>query len=290
MTSVSELFYTRRSRFGRDPAELGLDSSLHRNSVHNRGRRGRYPHRDHLHSHNFHTHRDRHDVDACCPPSRRSSIPAHRSSFPEREFIQLNQASSQYSSANVISSGNDRSIQNSQRFTNNDRLPGAVLRARERLVERLTGISPSGNRASPGIHLVDFVVGGHTRGGDPEDWEIDISRDWLAGLSLSADLNTETDRSLGLQKTRKHPPGLTQEALDCLHIEVFGIEGDQRAISTTSEDCCICLESFTKGDELVCLPCGHRFHSCCLDPWIRTCGDCPYCRTGVVVTTYGAIK
>ncbi|KAH0862107.1 hypothetical protein HID58_079318 [Brassica napus] len=39
----------------------------------------------------------------------------------------------------------------------------------------------------------------------------------------------------------------------------------------------ICLESFTNGDVLISLPCTHSFHSLCLNPWLKTCGDCPYC-------------
>ncbi|XP_022897751.1 E3 ubiquitin-protein ligase RNF181-like [Olea europaea var. sylvestris] len=60
---------------------------------------------------------------------------------------------------------------------------------------------------------------------------------------------------------------------------------DEPAMSKSSMECSICLESFCEGDELICLPCGHRFHLCCLDPWIRTCGDCPCCRRRVNVTT-----
>jgi hypothetical protein len=29
------------------------------------------------------------------------------------------------------------------------------------------------------------------------------------------------------------------------------------------------------------LRCGHRFHSTCLEPWVRKCADCPYCRTNI---------
>ncbi len=103
-----------------------------------------------------------------------------------------------------------------------------------------------------------------------------------SGSSIITDLTSQIERLQLLQEPKKKPPGLTQEALDCLRVEVFSslVEG---AAPRASQDCSICLETLLEGDELVRLPCGHRFHSACLDPWVRTCGDCPYCRRGIVV-------
>ena len=87
-------------------------------------------------------------------------------------------------------------------------------------------------------------------------------------------------------KRKKKPPGPSQEALDCLHLEVFSskVEG---VVSRASQDCSICLETFVGGDALIRLPCSHSFQSACLDPWLQTCGDCPYCcRTITIVTSH----
>ncbi|KAF5731835.1 hypothetical protein HS088_TW18G00520 [Tripterygium wilfordii] len=75
--------------------------------------------------------------------------------------------------------------------------------------------------------------------------------------------------------------------MDYLDVEIFNsMEKEvEREASWTSWDCSICLESFMEGDELIRLPCGHRFHYACLDPWVLTCGDCPYCRRDIVVHT-----
>lgn len=105
------------------------------------------------------------------------------------------------------------------------------------------------------------------------------------GSSTITDLSSRIERLQLLQEPKKKPPGLTQEALDCLRVEVYSstVEGE---VSRGSQDCSICLETFSEGDELIHLPCGHKFHSACLDPWARTCGDCPYCRRDIVITSH----
>lgn len=42
------------------------------------------------------------------------------------------------------------------------------------------------------------------------------------------------------------------------------------------QDCVICLDNLT--DECVSLPCQHKFHKDCIEPWITNTGSCPSCR------------
>ncbi|KAK5454330.1 hypothetical protein LTS15_006330 [Exophiala xenobiotica] len=43
--------------------------------------------------------------------------------------------------------------------------------------------------------------------------------------------------------------------------------------------CSICTEDFTKGEEVRVLPCNHKFHPVCVDPWLlNVSGTCPLCR------------
>jgi hypothetical protein len=45
-----------------------------------------------------------------------------------------------------------------------------------------------------------------------------------------------------------------------------------------SEDCVICMTEFRAGDELRCLPCLHKYHSACVDPWLLLrVVRCPIC-------------
>jgi hypothetical protein len=51
----------------------------------------------------------------------------------------------------------------------------------------------------------------------------------------------------------------------------------------TTEDgtlgCSICTEDFSKGEEVRVLPCNHKFHPDCVDPWLlNVSGTCPLCR------------
>lgn len=135
------------------------------------------------------------------------------------------------------------------------------------------------NRNSSGSQRTDFAMGDDFRLVDAGDWETEISREWLAA--------TVPLTNSVVQHLNKRPPGLTEEALSCLPVEVFCVseESDEQHVSRGSRECSICLESFLVGDQLICLPCGHRYHFCCLDPWVRTCADCPYCRRSIDVTS-----
>ena len=123
-----------------------------------------------------------------------------------------------------------------------ERLPGSVLLARARLVQRLRGVSLTTNRSvqmESSFHSTD-------------------------GVQVSYECN-------------KKPHGLTQGAINGLHRLTFSSAG----VETERRDCSICLESFTNGDMLISLPCTHSFHSSCLNPWLIACGDCPYCRRAI---------
>lgn len=130
------------------------------------------------------------------------------------------------------------------------------------------------SRVSSGLNEDDFTFGVNNRIADPEEWDINSRTDWL----------------LASEETRKRPPGLTKEALNSLHTVIFINHEEESVKMRASKECSICLDSFLVGEKLLCLPCGHRFHSCCLEPWIRTCGDCPNCRTGIVVSNYRPVK
>jgi hypothetical protein len=43
-------------------------------------------------------------------------------------------------------------------------------------------------------------------------------------------------------------------------------------------NCCICIDTFEKGDNMVTTPCGHVMHNKCLTQWLLTNNNCPMCR------------
>ncbi|KAK4369877.1 hypothetical protein RND71_009352 [Anisodus tanguticus] len=73
--------------------------------------------------------------------------------------------------------------------------------------------------------------------------------------------------------------------------EMFGLK--QNGIKTFSrvvkqwkdidkDECTICLDQFKVGDNLMHLQCDHKFHSCCLVPWLENYAYCPCCRMEIV--------
>jgi len=47
--------------------------------------------------------------------------------------------------------------------------------------------------------------------------------------------------------------------------------------ATANGQCMVCLENFNAGDELRILPCLHRYHKSCVDPWLHRNAKCPSC-------------
>ena len=99
------------------------------------------------------------------------------------------------------------------------------------------------------------------------------------------ELPVGTHHHSAFREQQSKPLGLGHEALSQLHHEVFMKQQITTTLSTpeASNECSICLECFVEGNKLVNLPCGHRFHSSCLYPWLQTCGECPYCRSCIML-------
>ncbi|KAF8730100.1 hypothetical protein HU200_017068 [Digitaria exilis] len=46
-------------------------------------------------------------------------------------------------------------------------------------------------------------------------------------------------------------------------------------------ECAVCLDELRAGDVVAHLPCAHRFHWSCAEPWVRAASRCPVCRARV---------
>lgn len=56
-------------------------------------------------------------------------------------------------------------------------------------------------------------------------------------------------------------------------------EQDRSAPAAENMGCSICTEDFEIGQDQRVLPCDHRFHPACIDPWLlNVSGTCPLCR------------
>lgn len=50
------------------------------------------------------------------------------------------------------------------------------------------------------------------------------------------------------------------------------------ATSAKDKTCVVCSEDYGKGEGLLEMPCGHRFHAACLRRWLKATNSCPVCR------------
>mmetsp|Transcript_89878 Transcript_89878/g.159915 ORF Transcript_89878/g.159915 Transcript_89878/m.159915 type:complete len:447 (+) Transcript_89878:91-1431(+) len=95
-------------------------------------------------------------------------------------------------------------------------------------------------------------------------------------------LNTEAlsrgyeDRLMEVQEMLSRRQGMQSDAISRIEEQRWGdMQGQGQ------EQCMVCLSDFDAEDKVRRLPCGHVFHSSCIDEWLRRCTDCPICKTNV---------
>lgn len=145
----------------------------------------------------------------------------------------------------------------------NERLPSTVVQAQARLLERLRGVSLTGNRQSStasDISLNEYVIESDLVNIHSGDWETEVISVW---------------------NSKRKPPGLSLESICSLPQEDFPDVQESDGHPSASLDCPICLEKFCAGDRFFRLPCYHRFHRPCLETWLQYRGECPCCRASI---------
>lgn len=75
------------------------------------------------------------------------------------------------------------------------------------------------------------------------------------------------------QSGPKGPPPADETAVRELPKEEIG-----PADVDAKEDCPVCKEEYKVGEQVMKLPCNHRFHIDCLQPWLKMRNTCPVCR------------
>lgn len=188
--------------------------------------------------------------------------------------------------------------------SDNGRLPDAVQQARERLLQRLNSVDLSGrsrqktctsetiwavaglgSARSPADFSSDCILGTLTNCFQPGDCDsVAASKVEEGGTAEPDAINADERAPITVLLSEGQPvvPELERSACS------GGAEEekcDGRGCEAPAE-CSICLErcggAGGGSDGLTQLRCRHVFHSACLERWLRSRGDCPYCRAAVL--------
>ncbi|KAG0468841.1 hypothetical protein HPP92_018169 [Vanilla planifolia] len=283
MTGALHLLYTWRSPVRRrqdQVAELGTSTAYPEPDVHRRRREQRH---ERLGGENAPSR----TANASVPEGRNQG---NRRSHKQRESGRIaHNVSDDYWPGDNSNVGVSSSVLSSLGLSNTEQLPGAVVEARARLLERLRGVSLAENRQCS-FHY-DVLHNKSTPHVDNDasnaTFNPAIPKHFASSSTTHAESTMQMENLTSLDVANKKKfPTIEWDAFHMLKGEVFA-SGDTHETQETGNmgsplECGICLERFKDGDWLIKLCCSHKFHSACLEPWVRSCGDCPYCRADIV--------
>ncbi|WVZ90956.1 hypothetical protein U9M48_037206 [Paspalum notatum var. saurae] len=182
------------------------------------------------------------------------------------------------------------------------RLPDAVQQARERLLHRLNSVDLSGRRqkAWPPETLWAGRPARHTDIAGVSTSYSDIILTSLTNCFQFPPCDEAASKVEERAAEHEHVGTNTVDAGELTPAAVAvppepvgpeAVEAEYGGAVATAEvaspaECAICLERCGGPDDgegvVVRLPCTHVFHSACLDRWLRSRADCPYCRAAVL--------
>ncbi|KAH7078038.1 hypothetical protein BKA63DRAFT_277513 [Paraphoma chrysanthemicola] len=91
--------------------------------------------------------------------------------------------------------------------------------------------------------------------------------------------DSATDTAETLRNTNVPPHAEHQEGIAPAQSALAAAASDANLSTEEHLGCSICTEDFEKGQDLRVLPCDHKFHPECVDPWLlNVSGTCPLCR------------
>ncbi|KAK5169346.1 uncharacterized protein LTR77_005321 [Saxophila tyrrhenica] len=95
-----------------------------------------------------------------------------------------------------------------------------------------------------------------------------------------SDRNTTGDgETRGPDEPRDQPEGNRQSIEDGIAAAITAQRSNSQSHNPDNLGCSICTEDFQAGEDQRVLPCDHRFHPACVDPWLlNVSGTCPLCR------------
>jgi hypothetical protein len=74
-------------------------------------------------------------------------------------------------------------------------------------------------------------------------------------------------------------PNHTFTATTAEHATSASSSSSGRTATAPPQECAVCLQAYTSGEQIRTLPCFHQFHTQCVDQWLRMNAKCPICKT-----------
>ncbi|VAI13670.1 unnamed protein product [Triticum turgidum subsp. durum] len=165
----------------------------------------------------------------------------------------------------------------SRSVSDHGRLPDAVQQARERLLQRLNSVDLSGRRENTSCS--ETIWAGVVT--QPADIGIsNLADSELGSLTSYFQSSVSITTYNKVQETFPEPFSTVDKCMP-----VTPCTEPVHVLQETACECSICLERCGEADGLMQLRCKHVFHSACLERWLRSHGDCPYCRGSVLLTS-----
>lgn len=113
----------------------------------------------------------------------------------------------------------------------------------------------------------------------PENRDIELEN----GNTLAhppSEIMTVPESTPAVSQTKTVPATTTIESGMGPNTQAESIKSGQEPVAADGElGCSICTEDFTTGEDVRVLPCKHKYHPACIDPWLlNVSGTCPLCR------------
>lgn len=149
---------------------------------------------------------------------------------------------------------------------------------------------------TPGMEIVNLIKNGTdvnmiiTAGSPHGPW---MDTYWLYFLSIAFFIVTaasityfvfiSANRLYNLNMHRRAERRLKNEAKKAIkRLQVRTLKSGDEEITSESQMCAVCIESYKVGEVVTVLTCGHIFHKDCIEPWLLEKRTCPMCKCDIL--------
>ncbi|KAK5128357.1 hypothetical protein LTR85_003025 [Meristemomyces frigidus] len=127
------------------------------------------------------------------------------------------------------------------------------------------------------LDTIPIVKFGEREPPKPTDVELADGSIARQGLAESPETARQPDPTISGAEQQQHQDDSRPLAAEGGIAPAATHEAD--AVDADTQGCSICTEDFEIGQDQRVLPCNHRFHPACIDPWLlNVSGTCPLCR------------